>query len=561
MVLLPFFGFIRFHDYPVWRPEVLLVVGAILALGAPFGLLISIRAKTLGAAAITALLLAWLGGTILASNQDMFFVVESARHWLVNIAGSAGMYIVFFGGFALVVGTIFFLASRLGQYLGIVVATAFGMASVSVLIAPTGKIFLGEFYRNPAIAQADLPPIVHFILDEHIGLQGLPSDIEGADELRNELIAFYESFGFRVFGRAYSQYADTKVSLAAMLSGQPHNYITSGEDAEASRTHLSQNPWFEHLAEQGYRVRVYSSYDVNFCGKDESPIHSCFGYSANSISSLKDSNLPAVILAKAISASFLDTVILYRMWLDTSPNVVRQGAVLPNWLRQEHKFAAPASLPVLRQVLQDLHREPRGSAYFVHLLIPHHTYLYDQDCRIRSDIESWANHVSPDADFASGQINTPDSRKRSYATYLEQLRCTKSQLRAFFEDLRAIGTFEDGTIIVHGDHGSRIAKVPANGRFADRLSNSDLVDLFSVLFAVHGPGIESGYDNRLRSLQSLFAEIALQHAQSPEPDDIVLSFINEFGDPIPGKTWLRMPMPNFGAALSAAPEDGEAPIN
>jgi hypothetical protein len=115
VVLLPFFGFIRFHDYPVGRPEVLLVVGAILALGAPFGLLISIRAKTLGAAAITVLLLAWLGGTILASNQDIVFVVESARHWLVNIAGSAGMYIVFFGGFALVVGTIFFLASRLGQ--------------------------------------------------------------------------------------------------------------------------------------------------------------------------------------------------------------------------------------------------------------------------------------------------------------------------------------------------------------------------------------------------------------------------------------------------------------
>ena len=50
--LATFLGFVRFHDYPVWRPEILLIGLALIGLGIPIGLLIAIRAKTLGAAAL-----------------------------------------------------------------------------------------------------------------------------------------------------------------------------------------------------------------------------------------------------------------------------------------------------------------------------------------------------------------------------------------------------------------------------------------------------------------------------------------------------------------------------
>ena len=559
IVLLPFLAFVRFHGYPVWRPEVLLVVAAILGLGMPFGLLLSLRAKTFGAAVITVFLLAWSYQTLLSSFPDVIFVWDSVKIRLTNSVGAIGMHTVFLAGSTVIAAVMLFLAGRLDRNLGIVIATVFGVGAVSTYMIPTGKVFLGEYYRGKSVVKTDLPPVIHLVLDEHIGLAGLPSEIEGADELRDELRAFYEGFGFRVFGQAYSQYADTKLSMATMLMGQPHQYVVSEQDAEASERNLRFNSWFEHLVERGYGVRVYHSFDVDFCGGDESEVQSCYGYSANSIKSLLDSNLPVFALAKAITASFLDTVVLYRVWLGNAPKVVRQGAILPKWLRQLHKYAAPASLPVLHQVLRDLRREPRGSAFFVHLLIPHHTYLYDEDCRIKPDIESWVNNVSPDADFTSGLINTPASRKRTYASYFEQLRCTRKELQAFFESLQEIGAFDDGTIIVHGDHGSRIALATTNRGPVANLRAADLVDLYSVLFAVRGPGFDSGYDNSFRSIQALFAETILQRTLAEEPSDVVLSFLVDVAHEEPIEPWLRIPMAAFEDVNSVIPEHNEGP--
>jgi hypothetical protein len=559
IVLLPYFGFIRFNDYPFWRPEVLLVAAAILVLGMPLGFLVSVRPKTFGAAVITVLLLALAIETFLTSLYDDHLFWDSVKVRLGSLAGTRSIEIAVLAAFVVIAGATFFLAGRLDRNLGLVVATAFGIGALSTFAVPGEKILHGEYYRGAAVAQADLPPVIHLVLDEHIGLQGLPSDIEGADELRDELISFYDGFGFRVFGRAYSQYAATKLSLATMLMGQPHPYILSEQDADAFEANLRRNPWFDDLAERGYRLRIYHSYDVDFCGRDEGRVYSCYGYSANTVKVLQDSGLPVFTLVRAITARFLDTLIVYKIWLDRSPTLVRQGAFLPEWLRQQHKYAASASLPVLDHVLQDLRREPRGSAYFVHLLIPHHTYLYDEDCRIKPEIGSWMNNVSPDADFAQGLINTEDSRTRSYVAYFDQLRCTRRALEDFFKRLQETGAFEDGTIIVHGDHGSRIALAVSKNGTARAPSDVDLVDLHSVLFAVRGPGFESGYDHSLRSLQALFAEAMLRRSPAQEPNDVVLTFLSDLGYEEQIEPWPRVPMPAFAEARPKQHEVSETP--
>ena len=217
-------------------------------------------------------------------------------------------------------------------------------------------------------------------------------------------------------------------------------------------------------------------------------------------------------------------------------------------MRQEHKFAAPASLPIFRRILRDLEREPRGSAFIAHLLIPHHTYMYDEHCRIKRDIEAWANNVSPDTTASPGIVNTPESRRRYYAGYLEQLRCTRGALQDFLEELQEIGVYENATIIVHGDHGSRIALAAPNRLFGDLLSDADLVDLYSVLFAVRGPGFDSGYDTSLRSIQALFAEMILEQTLTQEPNRVVLNsqFDVDRNDEI--EPWMLVPMPAFGSA-------------
>lgn len=559
VVLSLFFGFVRFHDYPVWTPEVMLVAAAILALGIPFGLLLSVRAKTLGAGAITLLLLAWSCETLISTVPDALNVWESAKAQLADLVGTTGSYIVVSVATVLVVTMLLILTGRLGHNLGLLVTTVFGVATVCVLILPAKTVFFGDYHTGKSAEQANLPPIIHLVLDEHIGIEGLPSDIEGADALREELRAFYADFGFRLFGRAYSQYHNTKLSLATMLRGDPNRYVLTQQDAQATERSLRHNAWFQQLAERGYRVRIYSSFDVNFCDRNRGDVHFCYAYQPNSIASLKGGDLPASTLAKAISASFLDTLAVYQVWAGSSRRVVRQGAVLPSWMRQEHKYAAPASLPIFRRILQDLEREPRGSAFFAHLLIPHHTYMYDEHCRIKQDIEAWSNNVSPDSNASLGIINTPESRKRFYAGYMEQLRCTRRALQGFLEELQKIGVYETATIIIHGDHGSRIALAAPNRLYGDLLSDTDLVDLYSALFAVHGPGFDSGYDTNLRSVQALFAEMILEQPLMQEPNRVVLNSLIDVDRSDEIEPWMLVPMPAFGSLnLEISKRNGDA---
>ncbi len=70
----------------------------------------------------------------------------------------------------------------------------------------------------------------------------------------------------------------------------------------------------------------------------------------------------------------------------------------------------------------------------------------------------------------------PESRRRRYAGYFDQLGCLYRSLREFLEDLQASGLLQDAAIILHGDHGSRISLLTPNRDAAERLSDADLVD-------------------------------------------------------------------------------------
>jgi hypothetical protein len=471
------------------------------------------------------------------------------------------MYLIILAGSLIVVAVFLLVTGLLYKNLGIVITTVFGVSVLCLLALPVKKISVGEldgksgseFNRGSSDAAVDLPPIIHLILDEHIGIAGLPNEIKGAEELRRNLNHFYEDFGFRVFGQTYSQYALTKLALATMLRGEPNQYILTQHDRRKAENNLWDNTWFRQLSRRGYRIRIYQSSAVNFCGEVPGDVHSCYVYPSNSISSLKESGLSTITLAKAIAASFLDTLVVYHTWNVSSRKFVQLEAILPRWPQQEYKYSAPGSIPVFNRILQDIQREPRGSAFFAHLLIPHHTYMYDNKCLIRQNLESWVNNINANMDTSAGILNTPKSRSFYYGKYFEQLRCTRVLLQKFFERLQEIDAYEDATIIVHGDHGSRIALAASNGSSSHLLNENDLVDLYSVLFAVRAPGINSGYDASLRSLQALFTELVLQQALPEDPRDVVLKSFVESDGVYENGPWLRRAMPHFQRARSKFP--------
>ena len=82
--------------------------------------------------------------------------------------------------------------------------------------------------------------------------------------------------------------------------------------------------------------------------------------------------------------------------------------------------------------------------------------------------------------------------------------------------------FDEATIIVHGDHGSRIVLVAPKPTTVELFSESDLTDTYSVLFAARSHGLSQEYELKLRSLQAVFAELFLDRPFSNEHKDVFL---------------------------------------
>ncbi len=206
----------------------------------------------------------------------------------------------------------------------------------------------------------------------------------------------------------------------------------------------------------------------------------------------------------------------------------------------------------MAQIRQDLKQNSGGTAVFAHLLFPHHTYNYDRECRIQANTDNWFHAVSLfDIEVESAIINSPESRRRRYEAYFDQLGCLYRVLREFLDDLEANGLLQDATIILQGDHGSRISLLTPNRDSAERLSDADLVDNYSVLFAVRRPGSEPVYNVNPRSIQALFAETFLGRPFPSESSTVVLDDWLQMQRTPESESRMQKPMPDFGACDGA----------
>jgi len=148
LFLSPFLVFVRFHDYPIWRPEILVVALALIGLGMPFGLLIAIRPKTFGAAALTVLVLVCTTEVLVSRYPDSLTAWDSFLQSVVDWGGSLGLYAVLGLGAVVVVGGLIALFGLLGRNLGIVMSTVFGVAAASTVLLPTEATLTGEISKR-----------------------------------------------------------------------------------------------------------------------------------------------------------------------------------------------------------------------------------------------------------------------------------------------------------------------------------------------------------------------------------------------------------------------------
>lgn len=328
-----------------------------------------------------------------------------------------------------------------------------GSLAFTVSVALTAPPLDPPHWASAPAARSDLrlPPVIHLILDEHCGTDCFPSEVMADDE-RGILQQAYVDRGFTVWSGVRSTDITTRLSLAAMMnpaSATPGQLLI--RQLSGFETALTENRYFERMTRAGYRIRVLQTSFFNFCVPGLAPVE-CRTYQHNSAGVLRTMDLELTerlrlltgILDWSMRYSY-DTV-AYRELLSTG-----LGATVDHWRATDarRRLQPLVARRGLERVAADLASIGPGDLYVAHLLVPHHPYVFNRECRVLP-VEQWADLHVP------SPITSASIRTERYERFKAQVICADRMVAALLDDIADQHRLQDAIIIVHGDHGSRI---------------------------------------------------------------------------------------------------------
>jgi hypothetical protein len=504
--------FLKYHEYGLLYPESLILMGGALAAGALLGALARLRPATLEPILIAVAIGAF------ALHQDQVWSWLKAAKEGIPLPDLYGAALVLVGGF---VG-LSLVCWALRTHLKNIVVAVFGTIVLTTLALPTATG--GEPVESgapPAVVDATLPPVIHVILDEHIGLAAVPSEIEGSVAAGEAVRSVYRDFA--IYDRAYSRFAETAYSLASLMNGGAEGNAAELLEQQPAGWTLLQNGWFEELARRGYAIRVYQSAWLDMCAN--ASVASCYTYPLFSPNAIQRSSLSTSARLGVLTTKLL------------------MSETLP-------QLSPLASVEAMARFQADLAEAPHGVAYVVHLLLPHSGYLYRKDCSLADPAEWRSGPTGEDHQYS------PAERAGLYRLYLAQLACAAGRVETILDQLRRLGVYDEATVIVHGDHGSRIGERPHLHTPVQQLTGRDILDHYATLFAVKAPDIAPGARGEPAELQDVFGATFLgRKAQEATGEVLVRTGRDTFVD-------AKLTWPPAGASdepdVSAAPKTSSA---
>ncbi len=169
---------------------------------------------------------------------------------------------LFATGIAVIVFMVFWPIRRHLTYLLTIASTVLYLGSFFVV--PASRLSEINHHSPRVTLDSTLPAYFHVVLDQHIGVEGIPVFLESREALVSEILTPYLDNGFRVFGRAYSHYRATFNSLPSIF-----NFETfERSDAFFRDGNLLRNQLFQRLAEQGDIINTLES-PLSLCRDSE----------------------------------------------------------------------------------------------------------------------------------------------------------------------------------------------------------------------------------------------------------------------------------------------------
>lgn len=491
ILFAPFIYFVKFFQMPLWQPEF-------------FGLILTL----IGASLLVSALL-WRAGWV-RLTLVLTFLITFSLSFLPSFQNTIWLKVAFF----VVLGMTIWLGKKA---LSVFTYMA-GIFCLSLLIFPVGQQFNDVSLSQKNIQQANssgnktnLPPIIHIIFDEHIGVDAIPSDNQQGQQLQELIKSFYPHYGFRLYSNAYSRYSRTYDSIPNLL-----NFTLEQQDAYYfpggfSQQILTKNKDFELLSNLGYKIHVIQPSYIDFCHANHVNYESCYSYPVYSLKYFYQLNFSwqqryGFLLKSYLLSSSIFQGSAYTYMFGIRPVFNAIGISLPHWGWDQNQMSTVMTLMAMQDLKEDvLQHANDGTAFFAHILLPHSPYIFDQQCHIHSPPMAWLINY----DFGP-QGNTPQRRALRYQLYETQTLCLYQQLQQVFDAWQNAGIMQKAIIIVNGDHSSRLSVVAPTIETQGKSDWQDFNDAYPALFAVKAPGYPAGVDNSQDAITYLFGRLMEQ---------------------------------------------------
>lgn len=514
IMLTPFVKFLTLRDYGFAHLEVAILFVFPCAAALLLTILISLRPETLKPALFGLLVFAFL------YSELRPLILEFINGWsLMAVNETPVLVSIALLMFAAIIG----LAWMLRENIDIIITTFFGVIMVSTVMFSSKPPATWNIRNGPQItADRSLPPVVHIILDEQIGINGLPKEITDGKELREDLRGFYKKYGFTLYPRAFTHFWKSIESIPNLLNQkvEPEAFkaLTLYDDFNL----LTENAWFDKLAKAGYSIDVFQTHYLDYCGKPGTsiaPINKCSSYNVSDVRFFHGMDIPYATKGKLlfdyiIKVDFEDFLLVALLLYQRLREAL--GPAFPEWNFQSISPSPLVSMEAVSKLTERISSLKNGEAVFAHIILPHNPYVFDRQCRLL-DVSDWVvRSTDQRVGFPWGALwrvnvsNTPEYWAFRYHAYLEQVRCIHAKLGEIFDVMHERGTYERSTIIIHGDHGSRIGTFHVNANNEKTITERDLIANYSTLFAVKKAGLAPGEDMDQRSIQDLFAELLME---------------------------------------------------
>lgn len=465
-------AFLNFHEYPLGRSEVVSLALSLVVVAAFLGPIHANAAR----------LMPIMDAALVYIALDLNF--DPPYPWI---------------GAAVVVLASWLARRSIAPVVGIIFMFVAGGQVLSGAQASDAPDKLAEL---SAATTADRPAIVHIVLDEHIGIEGIDTrDFvmrRAADGLRTE----YLDMGFTLYGGAHARHFYTTNSLPEILNfGESE---LGGDSRRNLEKRIDENQYFDEVSDQGYDVEVWQSDFLDYC--DHEAVASCEVYRRSDLAPLARLNISDADKIRILGSSFVSLsgglTALSRLYDYLAVKANGAGLALPYANIDSVRLTSTlAAMKSARDFKQRLRSVKPGHLYFAHFLFPHYPYIANKDCSIRP-LSGWRY-----------RRDRGDMRSRNHA-YVLQAQCAARMVRGFLKALSESSAGRNAVVIMHGDHGSRITRDDPKIRNIGRISRRDMIAGYSTLFGIRIPGSPARYEPRMAATSGLLKQFVERDLRS-----------------------------------------------